>query len=498
VTSEETKHYCASSRCSSKTHTFHLRLLTVLGTMELLHVAVLLTVLVNVYAEVPVSVGNPSIQVKQGEEALLSCDTKESILFCTFTSPTGESFNMIPDLKYKNRYEFHGVNTQEDCGIKITDVQDEDNGDWKCDITVKDESGSAKKGEGQANVLVIKAPSAVSIAEGSEMVLTLPQDETKQVTCLAQGGRPKPTFSWMLRTEGKGEEKEIEEAYNGAVEDVEGGQVITYTTQPEDHGKFLVCVVNHEGFGEEAIGQGLNKAEVKLDIRFKPVATSQSHKVWSMKLGESFDILLGFKANPEPTEIYWKMHDGTEVAQGSSNKRYTSDILKAGPHDGHFTAKLTIDKVLKTDGETTSKLIVKNQLGETTYEFVMGIGERPPPAGSRPAGVDKLDVEKGSGPVIAIVIVALIIVIVIVVAVVARAQGVLCFADKSVTDDVEKSAAQFEALDKGEPSPEKEMIKEPLTEVKKEVESVPAALPAPPPSEGEKEEKKSNGAHTPV
>ena len=30
-------------------------------------------------------------------------------------------------------------------------------------------------------MLVIKAPSAVSIAEGSEMVLTLPQDETKQV-----------------------------------------------------------------------------------------------------------------------------------------------------------------------------------------------------------------------------------------------------------------------------------------------------------------------------
>jgi len=39
--------------------------------------------------------------------------------------------------------------------------------------------------------------------------------------------------------------------------------------------------------------------------------------------------------------------------------------------------------------------------------------------------------------------------------------------DKSVTDDVEKSAAQFEALDKGEPSPEKEMIKarDPLSKV---------------------------------
>ena len=45
-------------------------------------------------------------------------------------------------------------------------------------------------------------------------------------------------------------------------------------------------------------------------------------------------------------------------------------------------------------------------------------------------------------------------------------------------------------------------LKEPLTEVKKEPEpvvTVPAALPAPAPvSDGEKEEKKSNGAHTPV
>ena len=32
-------------------------------------------------------------------------------------------------------------------------------------------------------------------------------------------------------------------------------------------------------------------------------------------------------------------------------------------------------------------------------------------------------------------------------------------ADKNVGDDNEKSAAQFEALEKGDPSPEKEMIK---------------------------------------
>jgi len=129
-------------------------------------------------------------------------------------------------------------------------------------------------------------------------------------------------------------------------------------------------------------------------------------------------------------------------------------------------------------------------LGETQYEFSLGVGQRPP-------------VEAGSGPVIAIVIVALIIVIVIVVAVVARAQGILCFADKNVGDENEKSAAQFEALEKGDPSPEKEMIKEPLTEVTRAPEPepvVPTSLPPPPanPNEAEKEEKRSNGAHTPV
>ena len=52
-------------------------------------------------------------------------------------------------------------------------------------------------------------------------------------------------------------------------------------------------------------------------------------------------------------------------------------------------------------------------------------------------------VEKGSGPVIAIVIVALIIVIVIVVAVVARAQGVLCFAGESTWISVHFSIIIF-------------------------------------------------------
>ena len=45
--SSEERVFCGSSKCSSKTQQFHARLIKVLATMELLHCAVLLAVLVN-------------------------------------------------------------------------------------------------------------------------------------------------------------------------------------------------------------------------------------------------------------------------------------------------------------------------------------------------------------------------------------------------------------------------------------------------------------------
>merc|ERR1711997_688327 len=65
----------------------------------------------------------------------------------------------------------------------------------------------------------------------------------------------------------------------------------------------------------------------------------------------------------------------------------------------------------------------------------------------------------GTGPVIAIVVVAIIIIVIIVIAVIARSQGMLCFADSNLGEDGKKSAAQFEALEKGDDLPEKELIK---------------------------------------
>merc|ERR1712088_969279 len=139
-----------------------------------------------------------------------------------------------------------------------------------------------------------------------------------------------------------------------------------------------------------------------------PVASTQDTDFYGMVIGEPF-----------------------EVPMGGTLNRFTSAVLEDGPHAGHYTAKLTIDKVTKEDQESDNVLVVQNELGNATYKFSLGIGERPP-------------VEASSGPVIAIVIVAMIIVIVIVVAVVARAQGILCFADPPKGDDKEKAVEKEE------------------------------------------------------
>ena len=72
------------------------------------------------------------------------------------------------------------------------------------------------------------------------------------------------------------------------------------------------------------------------------------------------------------------MHDGTIVPMGGAQSRFTSTIIQDGPHAGQYTAKLTIDKVTKEDEESDNVLVVQNELGNATYKFSLGVGERPP------------------------------------------------------------------------------------------------------------------------
>jgi len=496
---------CGSLKCINKTEKFHTKLLKILGTMELLHLAVLVAVLVQAQSEVAVQAPE-NVEVKEGEEAILECSTTSVISFCTFITPTGQTFIMKKGLAYgdNKRIEFHGEDEAKDCGLRIKEVKEKDNGDWKCQLTSAID-GAAKVGEGSATVTVVKPPTRVHFEDivDPKVILTFPKDIEKKVKCVAEGGRPAPTFTWQLGDETYSGQFVDEEPVVSSDGTTTHAQMLTYATKPEDNGKTLACIVNHPGYTQENIDLKSNAAQLFLDVNYAPIKNVEDNSFYGMKVGAPFSVLLSFKSHPAPTEIYWEMYDGTKVAQESEteDKRFKADALQQGPSDGLFTAKLTISSVSQEDTDKTGKLIVTNSEGTTEYEFSMGLGEKKAtaPAVSDTEGVPSPK-ESGSGPVVAIVIVALIIVIVIVVAVIARAQGMLCFADKNVGDDGEKSAAQFEALEKGEASPEKEPIKEHTNDMIKKSPEPPVISENVPikDSVDEAEERKSNGAHTPV
>jgi len=456
--------------------------------MEILHCAILLAVLVQAQCEVPVE-GLESVEVREGEEAILSCTTPSDILFCTFRSPTDETFTMSPGIPYEDgRIVYHGTDEKKECGLKITDVKEKDNGEWKCLLTALLD-GQAKKGEKAAIITVAKPPSDIHIEVDGEttaaVIVNYPENKDRKVKCVAAGGRPAASFSWMLG----------EDQFSGPIEDLENtvnedgtstqAQVLTYESQPSHNGKQLTCIVNHKGYSEDQLAAQQNRVTLDLDVQFKPVDADKAQNFYNLVVGKEHVVLMSFRAHPRPSELHWALHGGVEVAEGSESmdKRFKADILTDGPSDGMYTARLTISKVEDADAGTESKLVVTNELGTTSYPFTLSLGEKPA-------------AEAGSGPVIAIVIVAIIIIVVIIVAVIARSQGMLCFADKNIGDDGEKSAAQFEALEKGEASPEKEPIKEP-NDIKKGPEPTNENVPIKE-SVDEKEEIKSNGAHTPV
>merc|ERR1711902_23337 len=317
----------------------------------------------------------------------------------------------------------------------IANVEEKDNGEWKCSITtIKDGQGVTV--ENAVTVIVSRPPSDVHMEVDniavSNLVVDFCQSKSKKISCIADGARPAATFSWTLgedRFEGRVEDKEAVRHQDGTVRQV---QVLHYEADPAHNGKAISCIVDHKGFSRQDIEMNKNMATVDLDIQFQPVAADKPQSFYNLIVGEKKEILISFRAHPRPTQVFWTMYDKSQVMEGaeSLNKRYTADVLQDGPNDGMFTARLIVAEVMEQDAGSNNELSVTNELGTTKYPFTLSLGDRPAAA--------------GTGPVIAIVIVAIIIIVVILVAVIARSQGLLCFADPPKSEEEKEKAVEKE------------------------------------------------------
>ena len=77
------------------------------------------------------SVDERSVEVRPGDEANLSCRSS-NIAACIFNSPSGETLFMKRGINHENgRITYSGEDESTDCSVRITNIEEKDNGIWK-------------------------------------------------------------------------------------------------------------------------------------------------------------------------------------------------------------------------------------------------------------------------------------------------------------------------------------------------------------------------------
>ena len=120
------------------------------------------TLMLSVRSTNVISKNHESLSVEVGEEMILICTADVEALACVFRGPYDSvrrkqsySMLMIKGAKYENdRVQQYGID-KEDCGMKITSVDEYDYGEWECSITGKNKvNGNLEEAKGfiQVNV----------------------------------------------------------------------------------------------------------------------------------------------------------------------------------------------------------------------------------------------------------------------------------------------------------------------------------------------------------
>jgi len=445
------------------------------------------SVILSGVLSVNVKSSHESITVNKDEPYELVCNALNAdIKGCLFTNPEGKSYVLWPGAAYENGRVAQQGDGQSTCAVAINKAQDSDNGKWKCQISVMDATNNAVQSTADVDVTVAVPPTTVQIKIAdvnapTEYNVKMANQKDVAVECIAEEARPPPKFTWFLG----------EDPLNGDVtasaEDKEGGkknyiETLKYFPSEKHDGKTLRCQVEHQAYTDVQKNDKQNEAEVLLKVQYPPKKPNKVEKHYDLNLGQKNTILMAFSANPKPTVGVWTIN-GTKIPVSGSDvdSKYSSGAFEEKDGlPGQWEVELTINELSESDVKGQHKLEITNEEGSTEYLFELHKGTKPPPADSNSLTVG-------------IIVIIVIIVVILVIVIVARAKGMLCFAAAKGGDELDEEKEAFENVEKGESNAIVQDSK-PLdtkgTPEKKLDQDID--------TKAEKEEKKSNGAHTPV
>ena len=216
-----------------------------------------------------VTVGQKKIETEIGGEVQLKCKAGSGKVGCSFTSPLGKPFIMNSPQAADEGGRIQAVDTQNSshCAMKITEIKQSDNGNWRCNVTcTKCDKGKYDVGVNFINVIVVVPVAEVYLTVNNKRItnsIEMDLEKTKEtsIKCIAAGANPRPEFEWFLNNT----------KLNSAVpskENVEDGKVnyistLTYEGDSKDFAKELKCKVS-----QEHQVNGPTDAEIKVKYAF--------------------------------------------------------------------------------------------------------------------------------------------------------------------------------------------------------------------------------------
>ena len=153
-----------------------------------------------------VTVDQKKVETRIGEVVQLKCKANSGKVGCSFTSPLGKSFIMNNPHAADEEGRIQAVDTKNPshCAMKITEIKQSDNGNWRCNVTCsKCDKGKYDVGINVINVIVVVPVAEVYLTVNNKRItnsieMDLETTTETSIKCIAAGANPRPKFEWFL------------------------------------------------------------------------------------------------------------------------------------------------------------------------------------------------------------------------------------------------------------------------------------------------------------
>jgi len=195
----------------------------------------------------------PNTWVRKDESNVtLVCTASDKIRSCSWSTPYGKTYPLESGLMAEGGRLLHFTKDKDrECGVLITNIEEKDNGRWKCNVGVV-ENSEVSTASGMANITIATVPDNIFLENPfNQLSSNFTFGVVHDVKCIVKNAKPAPTYAWRI-----GDDELVGEIKDQEVfVDTSGISVFTqtlkYKPSRQHANKTLRCVVSHPGLAKE-------------------------------------------------------------------------------------------------------------------------------------------------------------------------------------------------------------------------------------------------------